>query len=125
MRPHLTASFFLPAVVHNGAGRRFACVVQQGGPSHDRGGRGPEHGLHRMLEGVEIVEARLLQTHQCCDLGQHDRQCATLLEELQPPVGVFGDDPRTEATIEIGRKGCDLIVEGMVRKARDLIAKAK
>lgn len=36
-------------------------------------------------------------------------------------IGVIGDDPRTEASIEIGRKGCNLIVEGMVRKAKELL----
>jgi len=45
--------------------------------------------------------------------------------EKEPLTGVVGVDPREEATIEIGRKGCDLIVEGMVRKARQLIAQAK
>ena len=39
----------------------------------------------------------------------------------EPLVGVGGIDPRREASIEIGRKGCDLIVEGMVRKAKQLI----
>jgi len=36
-------------------------------------------------------------------------------------IGVGGIDPRSEAGVEIGRKACDLIVEGMVRKARQLI----
>ena len=40
-------------------------------------------------------------------------------------VGIMGDDPRRTATVEIGRKACDLIVEGMVRKANDLIQRAK
>ena len=40
-------------------------------------------------------------------------------------VGVMGDDPRQEASVEIGRKACDLIVEGMVRKAKELIQKMK
>lgn len=39
-------------------------------------------------------------------------------------VGVLGTDPRREASVEVGRKACDLIVEGMVRKANNLIAKA-
>jgi creatinine amidohydrolase len=42
-------------------------------------------------------------------------------EEL---IGVGGIDPRREASVEIGRAACDLIVEGMVRKARQLIRKA-
>jgi creatinine amidohydrolase len=40
-------------------------------------------------------------------------------------VGVGGIDPRKEATIEVGRKGCRLIVDGMVRKAKELIAKTR
>ncbi len=39
-------------------------------------------------------------------------------------VGVGGKDPRKEASVEVGRKGCDLIVRGMVRKARALIRMA-
>jgi len=42
----------------------------------------------------------------------------------EPLIGVMGIDPRKEASIEIGRKACDLIVEGMVRKARELIEQA-
>jgi len=38
-------------------------------------------------------------------------------------IGVGGIDPRIEASVEIGRKACDLIVEGMVRKAAALIRK--
>ena len=40
-------------------------------------------------------------------------------------VGIMGDDPRQTASVEIGRRASDLIVEGMLRKARELIAKAK
>jgi len=36
-------------------------------------------------------------------------------------VGIYGDDPRQSASVEIGRRACDLIVEGMVRKAKELI----
>lgn len=39
----------------------------------------------------------------------------------EPLVGVSGADPRREATVEIGRRACDLIVEGMIRKARELL----
>jgi len=45
--------------------------------------------------------------------------------EDEPLVGVVGTDPRREASVEIGRKACDLIVEGMVRKARELVQKAR
>lgn len=41
---------------------------------------------------------------------------------VEPLVGVIGTDPRKEASVEVGRKACDLIVEGMVRKARHLMA---
>ena len=40
-------------------------------------------------------------------------------------IGVVGIDPRKEASIEIGRKACDLIVEGMIRKAEELIKKTQ
>jgi len=39
-------------------------------------------------------------------------------------VGVFGDDPRKEASVEVGRKACDLIVKGMALKAAELLEKA-
>ncbi|MCP4642635.1 MAG: creatininase family protein [bacterium] len=42
--------------------------------------------------------------------------------ERESLIGVHGVDPRKEATIEVGRKGCDLIVGGMVKKAAELIA---
>ncbi len=45
--------------------------------------------------------------------------------EDEPLVGVMGEDPRRTASIEIGRRACELIVEGMVRKARELIEEAK
>jgi len=40
----------------------------------------------------------------------------------EPLIGVGGIDPRKEASIEIGRRACDLIVDGMIRKARELVA---
>jgi len=45
--------------------------------------------------------------------------------EVEELIGIMGDDPRQHASIEIGRKACDLIVEGMIRKARELIQKAR
>jgi creatinine amidohydrolase len=39
-------------------------------------------------------------------------------------VGVMGEDPRQSASVESGRKACDLIVKGMVRKAQALIQQA-
>lgn len=42
--------------------------------------------------------------------------------ESEPLVGVGGIDPRLEGSVEVGRKACDLIVKGMVRKAEDLLA---
>jgi len=43
--------------------------------------------------------------------------------EDEPLVGVMGIDPRKEASVEVGRKACDLIVDGMVKKAQALIEK--
>jgi creatinine amidohydrolase/Fe(II)-dependent formamide hydrolase-like protein len=40
-------------------------------------------------------------------------------------VGIMGEDPRRTASVEIGRIACELIVEGMVRKARELIEAAE
>jgi len=40
----------------------------------------------------------------------------------EPLIGVGGIDPRKEASIEVGRRACDLIVDGMIRKARELIS---
>jgi hypothetical protein len=40
----------------------------------------------------------------------------------EPLVGVAGEDPRKLASVERGRKGCTAIVEGMVAKARELLA---
>jgi len=45
--------------------------------------------------------------------------------EKEPLIGVGGEDPRTEASVELGRKACDLIVGGMARKAKQLIAKTR
>jgi creatinine amidohydrolase len=39
-------------------------------------------------------------------------------------VGVQGIDPREEASVEIGRRACDLIVTGMVKKAKQLVRRA-
>jgi len=44
-----------------------------------------------------------------------------LEREDEPLVGVMGSDPRREASVETGRRACGLIVEGMVRKAEELI----
>lgn len=45
--------------------------------------------------------------------------------ESDPLIGVHGDDPRKEASVEIGRNACDLIVEGMIRKAKELMRKVR
>ena len=44
--------------------------------------------------------------------------------EDEPLIGVVGNDPRKEASVEIGRKACDLIVEGMVKKAEELLGES-
>ncbi len=41
--------------------------------------------------------------------------------EDEPLIGVMGEDPRRTASVETGRKGCELIVEAIVAKARELI----
>ena len=56
---------------------------------------------------------------ECVDMSIY------LGRQEEPLVGVMGADPRQEASIELGRKACDLIVEGMVRKARELIERAR
>jgi len=40
-------------------------------------------------------------------------------------VGVICDDPPQEASVELGRTACNLMVDGMVRKARELVKKAR
>jgi len=40
-------------------------------------------------------------------------------------IGVLGDDPRTTASKELGRKACRLIVDGMVSKGNELLKKVK
>jgi len=47
-----------------------------------------------------------------------------LKREDEPLIGVDGEDPRKEASIEIGRKACELIVNGMALKAVELLKKA-
>ena len=54
----------------------------------------------------------------CVDMSVH------LGREHEPLIGVMGEDPRTEATVEVGRKGCQLIVAAMVAKAKELIESA-
>lgn len=44
--------------------------------------------------------------------------------EKEKLVGVGGIDPRKEASIEVGRAGSELIVDGMVKKAKALIRRA-
>ncbi len=45
--------------------------------------------------------------------------------ENEPLTGVMDTDPRKEASVEIGRKACNLIVDGMVRKAQQLVDKTQ
>ena len=44
--------------------------------------------------------------------------------DTEPLVGVMGIDPRRKASVEVGHKACDLIVAGMVKKAKQLLASA-
>jgi hypothetical protein len=39
-------------------------------------------------------------------------------------IGTMGTDPRKEASVDVGRTACGLIVDGMVHKARELISRA-
>ena len=43
----------------------------------------------------------------------------------EPLIGVVGTDPRGKASVEIGRRACEMIVEGMVQKAKELLRKVK
>ena len=52
---------------------------------------------------------------ECVDMSVY------LGRDKEPLIGIIGADPREEASVEIGRKASDLIVEGMVRKADQLI----
>ena len=53
---------------------------------------------------------------ECVDLSVYRGR------EAEPLIGVMGKDPRTEASKELGRVACGLIVAGMVRKAKQLLA---
>lgn len=44
--------------------------------------------------------------------------------EKERLIGVGGIDPRTDASTEVGRRGVELIVTGMVKKARQLLRRA-
>jgi hypothetical protein len=44
--------------------------------------------------------------------------------EAEPLTGVNGIDPRVSSTVEVGRRGAELIVEGMIAKAEELIKQA-
>lgn len=52
---------------------------------------------------------------ECVDMSVYRRR------EKEPLIGVGGADPRTEASTEVGRRGVELIVTGMIRKARKLL----
>ena len=55
----------------------------------------------------------------CVDMSMY------LGRQDEPLVGVGGQDPRRNATVELGRRGCRLIVRGMAAKARELLGAAK
>lgn len=40
----------------------------------------------------------------------------------EPLIGIWGEDPRTEASVEIGRTASHLVAKGMAAKAKSLIA---
>jgi len=43
--------------------------------------------------------------------------------EEEPLINVLGEDPRSSATVEEGRKACDLMLDALVRKAKEMLAK--
>ncbi|GAI50288.1 unnamed protein product, partial [marine sediment metagenome] len=43
----------------------------------------------------------------------------------EPLIGVRGTDPRRRSSIEIGRKGCELIIKGMIRKAKECMQRTR
>jgi len=45
--------------------------------------------------------------------------------EDEPLTGVGGEDPRRSATKELGEHGVEIITDGMVRKAKELLRRAK
>lgn len=45
--------------------------------------------------------------------------------ENEPLAGVIGLDPRKEASVETGRKACNLIVDAMVKKAEELMQRTQ
>ncbi len=55
----------------------------------------------------------------CVDLGVYRGR------ETEELPGVMGADPRKEASIEVGRRGCELIVEGLIAKARELLGRVE
>lgn len=44
-----------------------------------------------------------------------------LHRDKEPLVGILGEDPRNTASIQLGRKAVEVIVEGMVAKAKELM----
>ena len=44
-----------------------------------------------------------------------------LHRQEEPLVGILGEDPRNSASIQLGRKAVEIIVEGMVAKAKELM----
>ena len=52
----------------------------------------------------------------CVDLSVY------LGREKEPLINVLGEDPRATATVEEGRKACDIMVDALVRKAEAMLA---
>lgn len=55
----------------------------------------------------------------CVDTSQLDPDPQKTL------LGVGGRDPRTEAAIELGRRACEIMVDGMIRKGRELLKEVR
>jgi hypothetical protein len=44
--------------------------------------------------------------------------------DAEEALGIYGEDPRGVASVALGRRGCELIVAGMVAKAQELLARS-
>ena len=87
------------------------------------GGDEPEYGGNKRIAGGD--HAAKWETSylwylrpDCVDMSVYNGR------EDEPLIGVRGEDPRKHATIELGRRGCKAIVDGMVGKAAELLKAA-
>jgi len=96
------------------AGTRAFCGIEFDYPARpDRARVGGDHAAHWETSYLWYLRP------DCVDLSVYRGR------EDEPLVGVGGRDPRTDASVELGRRACKAIVRGMVARARRLIAEAK